>query len=336
MERLSREALEGALDAFDADVARTRDIDAFCSSSAWVIPAERALAPAREIHGWRSDAGWALLARRVHSEGWPCLTPLEASWCLASPFACPDASRAAELARDVARELAIAAKAEVLLLSGLAPGSAMQRALVAALAPGYEILGDVLPNATRFQASLEGGVDGFLSRRSPHFRARLRQAARRTARAGVVFEPARTETVADALALHERMVAVEARSWKGLAGEGLVVPSFAAFYRMMLPMLARRGALRAQVGRRDGEDVAIIVGGLIDTPDGVVYRGLQFSFDDRLRAHAPGNAAQLAQITALADEGVALYDLGSDVDYKRRWGERTLSTLTLVAVPRAP
>ena len=48
-----------------------------------------------------------------------------------------------------------------------------------------------------------------------------------------------------------------------------------------------------------------------------------------------GNLAQLQQITALADEGVALYDLGSEVDYKRRWGEDCLETLTIVAIPRA-
>ncbi len=102
----------------------------------------------------------------------------------------------------------------------------------------------------------------------------------------------------------------------------------------MLPRLARRGAVRAQVGKRDGEDVAIVVGGVIDTPGGVAYRGLQFSFDDRLRPLGLGNVAQLAQIEALSREGVALYDLGSDVDYKRRWGEGCLTTVTLVAVPR--
>ena len=137
------------------------------------------------------------------------------------------------------------------------------------------------------------------------------------------------------LSLYERVLAVEETSWKGREGNGLAVPEMAEFYRRMLPRLAREGAVRAHVARHEGRDVAVILGAVVDTPEGETYRGLQFSFDERYRSYSLGNLAQLQQITALADEGVALYDLGSEVDYKRRWGEDCLETLTIVAIPRA-
>jgi hypothetical protein len=73
------------------------------------------------------------------------------------------------------------------------------------------------------------------------------------------------------------------------------------FYARMLPRLAARGALRCVFARRDGEDVGYLCGGLA----GDLFRGLQFSFDDRLRALGLGNALQLEAIEALTQEGVA-------------------------------
>jgi CelD/BcsL family acetyltransferase involved in cellulose biosynthesis len=220
------------------------------------------------------------------------------------------------------------------LLAGLVETSALFGALVSELKGRYRLGVGVVPPTRRFRASLAGGVDGFLSRRSPTFRAGLRQAARKAAAAGVSFEPVVLGNEADAANLYARLLAVESRSWKGLAGDGLTLPEMRAFYAEMLPRLARTGAIRAHVGVRDGRDVAMIVGGVVDTPRGLVYRGLQFSFDDAYRSLSLGNLAQLAQITALAAEGAALYDLGSEVEYKRRWGELCLETVTLVAMPR--
>jgi hypothetical protein len=34
----------------------------------------------------------------------------------------------------------------------------------------------------------------------------------------------------------------------------------------------------------------------------------------------------------LCEEGVATYDLGSEMDYKRRWGESGLMTMSLATV----
>lgn len=328
---LSLADLEREADGLDALVSRTADIDTFCSSTAWALPAHRALMPPRDIFCRRGEHGWVVLAHRRHEAGWCSLEPLEAGWLLGCPFAFDGDPRA--LARDFVADCARSAPLDVLCLSGIVVGSRLLRDVVAALDVRYHLDIEGVPRTRRYRADLRGGVDGFLSRRSPGFRAKLRQAERKAARLGVRFEPVLVRDEGEASALHARAIALEARSWKGLEGDGLAVPAMAEFYRQMLPVLARRGAVRAQVGRHEGRDVAIILGGVIDTPDGLTYRGLHFSFDDGYRGWSLGNLAQLAQIAALSAEGVVLYDLGSEVDYKRRWGEITVETTTIVALP---
>ncbi len=273
-----------------------------------------------------------LLARRRWESGVTSLEALESAWRLASPFAVNEGSDTGRFADELVDEWRRSAPLDVLLLSGLAPGSRLFGELVRALASAYRLSTEAMPPTLRFRASLHGGIDGFLSRRSSRMRARLRAAERRAAAGGVSFESVACSE-AGSRELYERLLALEARSWKGIEGDGLLGASMQAFYREMLPMLAEDGSLRAQIGRKDGEDVAMLVGALIETEAGKTFRGLQFSFDDRFRSLALGNLAQLAQIRALVDEGALLYDLGSDVEYKRKWGEDAFETVTLVAVP---
>ena len=328
--------LEALVPDVDAAVSRASHIDHFCSSSAWVLSANAALTPGRELYCRRGEHGWALLARRRTGEGASFLEALEAVWRLACPLVCD--GDPGGLARDLLDDLAAGAPSDVLILSGLVAGSPLFDALIAALGRRYHVASGVVPATRRFLASLDGGVAGFLGRRSSHFRANLRQAARKAAGAGIRFEPVVVTSDAEARRLHARLLAVEAASWKGQGGHGLMVPEMAAFYREMLPRLARErpSRLRAQVASLEGRDVALIVGGVVPTSEGFVYRGLQFSFDDAHRGLSLGNLAQLAQIEELCREGVALYDLGSEVDYKRRWGELCRETVTLVAIPRSP
>ncbi len=337
MEPLDRVALETAAADLDLAVSRVRDVDHFCSSSAWTLSAHLALMPGRELWCRRGEHGWALLARRTFEHGGASLEPLELAWCLGSALICTGDPVA--FAEELSRELATSAPLDVVVLSGLVPGSPLFAALVSTLTERYHFRADMVPPTRRFRASLEGGLAGFLSRRSPRFRERLRQAERKALRAGVTFEPLVVRTAADAHALHARLLALETRSWKWAAGGGMAVPEMAEFYREMLPRLARQGAVRAHVGTLNERDVAIIVGGVSETTAGAVYRGLQFSFDDAHRPLSLGNLAQLAQIRSLALETgarVTAYDLGSEVEYKARWGEEGLETVTLVAVPRGP
>jgi CelD/BcsL family acetyltransferase involved in cellulose biosynthesis len=214
-----------------------------------------------------------------------------------------------------------------LLLAGLVRGSPRFLVTAQTLAPRYVLrLG---PITRRHAASLRGGLDAFLGRRSANVRRGLSRALKQARTAGVTFE--RVEVPPDgADAVYERILAVEARSWKAAEGVSILHSEMLGFYRAMLRRLARRKAVRLQFARLDGADVAYILGGVL----GDAYRGLQFSFAREHEELSLGNLCQYHQVQALCDEGLALYDLGAEVDYKRRWGEIVLDTVSLFALPR--
>jgi CelD/BcsL family acetyltransferase involved in cellulose biosynthesis len=182
----------------------------------------------------------------------------------------------------------------------------------------------------RFQASLAGGVDGWLARRSRAFRRNLRASRRRTRDAGVCFESLRPCGVEAAALAYARALDVERDTWKTRTGNGVERGPMREFYALMLPRLAARGALRVLFATRDGVDLGYLYGGV----SGDLFRGLQFGFRDELRGLGLGNALQAEAIERLCAEGIATYDLGSQSDYKRRWAEPGLSTVRLLARPR--
>ena len=79
--------------------------------------------------------------------------------------------------------------------------------------------------------------------------------------------------------------------------------------------------------RLEGEDVAYIFGAVF----GDTYRGLQFSFDSRFSSLSLGNLCQLEEVRRLIESGLRRYDLGSEVRYKRNWGEEVVETACLIA-----
>lgn len=310
--------------AFDELVLRSRDLDTFCSSSDWILPAARALMPPREPFVRRGDSGWVALMRGRHPAGFSYLEPFEAMWGLACPLIGPDP---AALARDFAAVCADDAPGAVLVLCGVVAGSPLFNALMWALGPGYELrLG---PTTKRYVADLRGGFDAFFARRSANLRGTLRKARRRAREEGLHFVAHRPSGIDEADALYARILDVERRSWKGLAGTGIVDGQMRGFYRQMVERLLKKGALRLLFAQHEGRDVAYVLGAVL----GDTYRGLQASFDDDYARYSLGSVMHVEQIAALCEEGVAAYDLGTEVDYKRRWGEEGLATVTLVAVP---
>jgi len=266
------------------------------------------------------------MAFRTHA-GALVLTPLEAGWGLASPFVGPEPGAAVDALAEVLASPA--ARWDVLALSGLREGGqawgALRRAFGgrAGLARGAA--------TGRRVASLEGGYDGFLGRRSAAFRSSLRRAQRSAERAGLRYQVVSGARPDETEALYARILDVERRSWKGVAGQGIDEGGATAFYGMMIRRLAVRGALRAVFLVEGEREVAYVFGGLF----GDTYRGLQVSYDrDRARL-APGNLVQARMIRALAEEGVTRYDLGTVMDYKDRWAEDGLSTATLYVMRRA-
>jgi CelD/BcsL family acetyltransferase involved in cellulose biosynthesis len=303
-------------------VAETPDVDRFCSSTDWILPAAQGLLPGRSPWLRAGDNGYVLLMRTRHSES-PWLEPLEAAWGLACPLIGDPLGLAAELYAEL-RDSPAAAGAN-LMLCGLDRSSLRFQAAARALGEHYELR--VGPPARRHVASLEGGLDGFLSRRTPNFRRSLSRAQRRASDEKIEITPMQ---VTDPEAAYQRLLAVERRSWKGLEGVGFAASEMLEFYRLMMPRLHRRGALRLMFAQRDGQDLAYILGGMF----GDTYRGLQFSFADEHAHLSLGNLCQLRQVELLCDEGLAFYDLGSEVEYKKRWGEILHETVTLLAWPR--
>jgi CelD/BcsL family acetyltransferase involved in cellulose biosynthesis len=317
VQELTLDDLDGDSPRFDALVAGARDVDRFCSSSDWILPAARGLQPGRAPWLRRGEHGYLALMVAEHA-GQRWLEPLEAMWGLA----CPLVGDPVALAAEVADELDRAPPGAAVMLCGLQRSSLRFAAAARALDVRHRLgLG---PPARRHVASLDGGIDGFLSRRTVNFRRSLRRALRRADDEGV-----RLVEAGDPQTGWRRLLAVEERSWKGRDGVGIAASGMLDFYRLMVPRLHARGALRLSFAQRDGEDLAYILGGLF----GDTYRGLQFSFAADEEALSLGNVCQFRQLERLCAEGTAFYDLGSEVEYKRRWGEIVHETVTLVAWP---
>jgi len=314
-------ALRDAPDDFDAAVMASPGIDRFCSSSAWVLAAHDALMGERTPWVWRTAQGFLALARRRRADGGVVFEPLELAWGLASPLLGPTPIA---LARDLIAVAAADRDWDAMLLAGLVEDGAADRALLAALPAGWR-WGRGTPTQ-RYVASLDGGVDGFLGRRSRNLRKSLRVAEREAAAAGLTFVTVRPRTapaIDDAL---RRVVAIERRSWKGQSGVGVDQGPMLAFYQRMCHALGPRDRLRLIICQHDGRDIAFILGGVFAGE----YRGLQFSFDNGYRRHALGNLLQLRQIEALSAEDIAVYDLGTAMPYKERWAESVVETRLLV------
>ena len=321
---LSFEAFSERTAHFDALAAQTAGIDVFCSSSDWILPANEALMPSRTPWIWEGDSSFVALARGVHEDGWTYLQPLESMWLLGSPFvsAEPDLG-----ATEIVELLNSEGDWHVLMLAGMTMDSPLLHAMLRQMASSYRFY--MGPVTRRFVADLRGGLDSYLGRRSRNFRKGLRRSIRSCEAAGIELE-CLDDVVGDELeASFERLMAIEAKSWKGRLGEGVNEGPMRDFYALMLPRLRARGALRLSLARLDEQDIGFIVGGVA----GTTYRGLQFSFDQAFELLGIGNYMQWQQIQALMAEGITDYDLGTEVEYKRRWGEHGLETGLLTIAP---
>lgn len=323
MEPISLAELEAQADEMERLALATPEIDAFCSSPTWILPAAAALMPPCQPLLYRGEAGFLATGLRMH-ESVRVVEPLEAMWGLASPLVGPAPGPLAAAATDILRSLD--RTWDALILTGLLVESALLQAVVRILGSRYRIaLG---PRTVRLVASLDGGAEGFLARRARSTRKSLRQSERRAAAAGITFTEATASDAGGADRLFERILAVERRSWKGIARIGLDTAGMREFYQLMARRLATAGRLRVLFARRgDQEDVGYVLGAVF----GDTYRGLQFAFDDRLRSLGLGNLSQLEQVRRL-EPAVVRYDLGTGGDYKRAWAEQEVTSAALIAM----
>jgi len=309
-------------DDFDAEVARTPKIDRFCSTTAWILPASSALMPPRASFTLRGKAGYFAAMRGIHPAGFPYLEPVELAWGLAAPLIGADAEA---LVEEVVTMLVARRTWQLAILSGHTIDGPQRRALERAMPASWERRRGA--PTIRHVASLDGGVDGFLSRRSRELRKSIRKSVRAAAAEGVTFEPVRA-SVDQAAALYERIQAIEARSWKSLEGVGISQGAMRQFYAEMLPRLCARGEQRTMFARKADADIGFILGAVFEGE----YRGLQFSYDDTHAHLGIGGLLQYHQVVELVGEGVGRYDLGTEMDYKRRWAEEVVETEMLAVV----
>jgi hypothetical protein len=314
--------LAAVADDFDREVARTPAIDRFCSSTAWILAAAGTLMPPRASFSFRGEYGYFAAMRGVHPAGFPYVEPIELAWGLASPLIGADP---VALVDEVVPVLANRRDWQLAILSGMTVNGPQRRALDATLPQRWERRRG--QPTVRHVASLDGGIDGFLARRSREFRKSMRKSLRAAADAGLAFESVRASEPR-ALALYDRIQHVEAESWKSSEGVGISQGPMRAFYAAMLPRLCALEQQRTNFARLGERDVGYILGAVMAGE----YRGLQFSYADELGRLNIGGLLQYHQIVELCAEGVARYDLGTEMDYKRRWAEDIMETEMLVLV----
>jgi len=299
-------------------------IDRYCSGAAWGIASREAFFPKSDALVYRCNEGFlAMLSER--SDHWGVmLLPLDASWFLGCPLVgpLPDAVLARFLDQTPGPNW------DTLLISGLQQGSPLFSRLLQVVQLRHEAYKG--PPAIRRIADLREGADAYLARRPRSFRANLRRLKRRAQEAGLSIQILGADYSGEGVeSLFLRMMDVERRGWKGQAGVGVNAGSMRRFYHRLIRMQAPLGQTRAILVTHEGQDVGYMLGGVAFN----TFRGYQFSFDDEYRALGPGNLMQWVMIEALCEEGVAFYDLGTDMEYKRRWADFAMETVSLL-VPR--
>jgi CelD/BcsL family acetyltransferase involved in cellulose biosynthesis len=300
--------------------------DPFCCRTEWQLSFHEAFTPNRDLCIAAHEGSLISFALHPKTSARPWLKPVESNWQFGCPLLGPNS------VQMLAKLLESHAKASV-ILSGMDTESPIVPILIKAFGARYDLLHNGRTMACR--ASLDGGLDGYLSRRSAKTRRGVRNAARKIHGRGVTFERHQPTTQAEASAVYARIVAVEDRSWKGLGNCGMTKPPSLQFYSAMLRRMAVSGCGRVMFACHDGNDIGFIFGGLCGPePQGNVYRGQQFSFTEDWRTASLGNVLQLEQLRWLCDEGVSRYDMGPAMDYKHHWTESQARLDSIVLRPK--
>lgn len=302
---------------------RTCQVDPFCSSPAWQL----AFHDSEGSNGYLlvegdGDSLIAFALKYISGGNLPTgiyLAPLESAWCFGCPVLGPNGVHMLAEALDFAHSLL---KQPVnALVSGIRPGGRLAEALKKKFGSGkYRLLQH--NSGCLASASLKGGLDGFLSRRSGNFRCKLKKSVKVAVDTGIYFERVKPESPELARQIYGRILLVERQSWKGLGHCGMNEPGAREFYACLTMRLAALKRIRIIFARHDDKDIGFIFGGMA----GHIYRGQQFSYADSWRKYSIGNLLQREKLLWLCEEGAVRYDMGPIDDeamrYKRHWTEQ--------------
>lgn len=309
MRRYRLEEFDAERARFDEAVARSPGLAHFCSSSLWQLAAhDRLLLPPlpTDEHLIVEDEGnWLLFAERAGNR---VFYPFEAAWM----FGCPlvgDPLRGIDLLRAAADQF-LAGRVGF-CFGGVPKDGTLHRAF---RERRNEFLRyEEFPATDCMMIDLSEGYEAWLSRRSQKFRKSIRQL--RPGGEAVMVEAGEE----DPDRLFERILLIQEQTYKRREGSDIFLgEEYAPFYRRLLHELQAAGNLRLLFAQRGGVDLAYIFGGVI----GRTYRGFQMSYIEAERKSGLGNALQIANLKARANEGITTYDLGMHAEYKERWADR--------------
>lgn len=323
-ERLSLEAFEAASLEYDDMVdsagalgtIERPEIDIACSSTDWVLPSFDVWTTEAEPWILRSSAGFVVLTKTVGSDGNTVLVPPESMWGFASPII---SDRPEILIGNLGRELADDPSWDLVLLTGLAPDRQLETIIRRGLNEHFALYSG--PEMTRCRVDIATFRKNELSKQ----RRERRRIANRCAEQGVeLIDPLSSFNPEMSVEpIFERILRIEARSWKGREMSGIIEPTLQQFYRRMILRIPV-SRLRLLFATLDGEDIGYILGHI----RGSEYRGLQISYADSHRHLSIGSLLQSAEIDRAETTGIQSYDLGMDMDYKQRWATHTFTTRT--------
>lgn len=322
-------------------MGRTAGIDQWCSAQHWGVPALECFGADAEPLLLIGDSGLAQLAiyRPDPASDTTIISGLDAMWGFSSSLLGSDLG---SLAYDLARTLrASSTEWQIIIFQGLPASRPALHAVAEAFAP----LGTVgfRDGISRRIIDLRAGIDPWWERQSSRFRRNMRRAQRQAETVPITYEiadlPEASRTVSGGVghegerydatdALMDRILAIEAQSWKGRQGQGLLNSEMAEFYRRMTRGHRRRHELRCVFAQADGTDIGYILG----ASNGLYYRGFQASFHADWSAYSVGMLLQYHEICRATRSGVTHYDLGMDMAYKARFTPAQLRTMELIVL----
>jgi len=319
MEPCAFSDIESSFDATIATVASSQGIDPVCSTSNWIVPVADAFSARSQRRVYRSDAGHVVLLEHETPNG-PVLSSFDAVWGFSTPLVGVDPTSLVIQVAKLLRTLDFYA----CTISGLDPMSSLFDEVQQLGPAGYT------DTADRCVADLSDGFEAWIGRRSSRFRRSLRAAVSRGEATGITLEHLRPASPAEVEAAFDRLLAVEATSWKTDVSSGLVDTQLGTFTRAMAERFAATGSLRMQFAQLDGDDIGYVIGARLGTR----YRGFQHSFDQNFPELSIGKLLQFHTIAALTTEGVETYDMGMHMEYKESYADRIESTVTAIVPQR--
>jgi hypothetical protein len=303
--------------AWDAAVNATEGLDPWSCGSDWSFAAHQTWGSGPEIVIDAGADGFAAMGK-MELEQVRAYTGLDPIWAFASAVVGPNPKPVfGELEARVRHD----SSWDLLLLSGLVEGSALDSAAIGAFAHRYSLFAG--PEAVRLIADLSRGPEQWWKSRSEKFRRNIRRARTSAHTADLRFE------IVDSIAppiLLERLLRIEKTSWKGQEESGLLGGDMGAFYGRMLEPLHETSRVRAAIAQLEGVDVGYILGAV----RGSTYRGLQVSYGAPWRGLSIGNLLQDHELHRVGHAGITRYDLGMDMPYKHHWADKAETTRTIV------